>query len=892
MAVEQLARGLWTGWAPTENPFNTPNGMDANLRTLDDHMALYTLQPPIAVGTPLPVTAGNGDGQIFINGSYAIFNAGSWQIYGPRKGIMFMSTDASESWQCNGTGWTKASVLDVQPAIAAARATVEPLVQRAEDAAQVATSQSNPFPTIAAGIAGTANGQFFTVYTGGTDNLKRSSIFKNNAGVAKLIQELIPGTEFDGLSSELADFSRVVGYASALPFPPASAAVTGGTFVFAQQVAQSLTLSRLTMSAAIAGVITLSAWTRAGDTFTRTRSVDIQVGAGQQTLQINFPVMAGEYVGVFGPNIIHYGLGGAEGWYNGVGNQFVDSTSESNSRLFVLLETSTPSRIGKLEGQIANAVTTQDLDELTTKVGIQIGQQAPIPDGNWDVSWGSMFAMEQAAPWRGTVSRVAFRTSAAGDFRAMVFKRTGNLFEVVQEVVLHAPAAGPHEFETNLPIEEGQHVGFRTAVGRYQTGTTEQYGWFGGSGTTSFVDDTVSRNSRLLVGFRLEHRRLAAVAGMSRPEGLPFESALIIGMGQSLMEGSQTPTSGTSPITTVQEYDSVGFPAYPAAPTSIAPATVANTQRSGSRGEWPGLGAAASVRQRLLANNNISYRDVKSTLVIANNAVGGSPIANISKGTAPYNSAVAQATALAGLTGDKAGVMAVIYGQGESDGVLTREQYREALIKLATDLDADLRAATGQAKQVPLIAYQLATARRDISLAQLDAARKSPLVSIACAMYPFTYYDTQHVDSISSRRMGGYYGAAVKRIAVDGGRWEALWPIDCRVDGNFITLTFNKSGLQFDVNLVPVQSNYGFWVSSGSGPVQTINSIVVLNSNQVRIECAQAPQPGWTVNYGINAVNMAPFTGRAGNLRDCAGDVLQFDNYPLHNWCLGFDWTI
>jgi hypothetical protein len=64
MSLLQLARGLWTGWKPSENPFSTPNGMEENLRLIDDHLALYTLAPPLPVGSDLPQDAVDGDGQL------------------------------------------------------------------------------------------------------------------------------------------------------------------------------------------------------------------------------------------------------------------------------------------------------------------------------------------------------------------------------------------------------------------------------------------------------------------------------------------------------------------------------------------------------------------------------------------------------------------------------------------------------------------------------------------------------------------------------------------------------------------------------------------------------------------------------------------------------------
>ena len=164
MAETQLARGLWTGFAATQSAFNTPNGMDENLRTIDDHMGLYTLQPPVAAGTALQPLPNEGDGQIFSDGGYAVFNAGIWKTYRPRKGVRAVLAAGVESWLNTGSGWEQYSTLDTQPAIDAAVAALTPLVDAATVAAQSAVTASSQLMVKASwaelqATAGTFNGQ-------------------------------------------------------------------------------------------------------------------------------------------------------------------------------------------------------------------------------------------------------------------------------------------------------------------------------------------------------------------------------------------------------------------------------------------------------------------------------------------------------------------------------------------------------------------------------------------------------------------------------------------------------------------------------------------------------------------------------------------------------------
>ena len=104
MTAQQLARGLWTGFDAQQDPFQLPNGMQENLRIIDDALGLYTLQPPQAVGTPKPIAPADGDGQIYEDGSYAVFNAGTWKEYAPRVGVKAVLRNGKDVFLSTETG--------------------------------------------------------------------------------------------------------------------------------------------------------------------------------------------------------------------------------------------------------------------------------------------------------------------------------------------------------------------------------------------------------------------------------------------------------------------------------------------------------------------------------------------------------------------------------------------------------------------------------------------------------------------------------------------------------------------------------------------------------------------------------------------------------------------
>ncbi|WP_295377166.1 hypothetical protein [uncultured Pseudacidovorax sp.] len=143
--AEQYARGLWGRFAPDESPFAEPNGMEDNLRWLDDHLGLYTLQPPLDPTSPEPTNPSPGDGQIFTDGTYSVFNGGEWRAYPARKGLRAVLAVGTESWLNTGGDWQQFSVVDTSFAIAA----VQPLVSAAADSAGIAASQVNRFASAA-----------------------------------------------------------------------------------------------------------------------------------------------------------------------------------------------------------------------------------------------------------------------------------------------------------------------------------------------------------------------------------------------------------------------------------------------------------------------------------------------------------------------------------------------------------------------------------------------------------------------------------------------------------------------------------------------------------------------------------------------------------------------
>lgn len=392
--------------------------------------------------------------------------------------------------------------------------------------------------------------------------------------------------------------------------------------------------------------------------------------------------------------------------------------------------------------------------------------------------------------------------------------------------------------------------------------------------------------------------------GINRAGGVyPYQMSYISCFGQSLAEGSQTGLTDGINLTTAQEYDNIGFVGRANAPTQTYALTVANTQ-VGTRGESPIYGTLGHIKELILEENGLAYADNDFQLVGCCNGWSGYPIDSLKKGNPPFTYVISQATAGASIAaglGKTFGCIAQTYMQGEANETMDPSLYVTKEKQLAVDFNTDIKAATGQKRDVPLITYQVGTGAdggygaRAIALAQLQAANESNLIYMACPMYQFDYYDQYHINATSAKWVGGYLGLAIKRIVVDKIDWQPLKPVTHIQSGTTLDLVFNKDGLVLDTTLIPAQTNHGFQVFDSGGSAITISSIVVLTPNRVRFTLATAPTAGAIIRYGFaNATGKGAYIGGCGNLRDSQGDTIIYSaiNKPMHNWCVIFSYTI
>lgn len=136
---------------------------------------------------------------------------------------------------------------------------------------------------------------------------------------------------------------------------------------------------------------------------------------------------------------------------------------------------------------------------------------------------------------------------------------------------------------------------------------------------------------------------------------------------------------------------------------------------------------------------------------------GGMPIAELSRGTEPYNRLIRQVNAAKSVAASPYSVPAIILMHGESDAF--NSHYAGDFSALVTDLDKDVRAVTGQAKPVQF--HVCLTSYVGPAAAQQAVAASNPNVHIDCDSATLPKADGVHLLASGSRAAGAALGASI-----------------------------------------------------------------------------------------------------------------------------------
>lgn len=315
--------------------------------------------------------------------------------------------------------------------------------------------------------------------------------------------------------------------------------------------------------------------------------------------------------------------------------------------------------------------------------------------------------------------------------------------------------------------------------------------------------------------------------------------------------------------------------------------------------EHPGLGLANQLSSLTPSSN--PFRSIVNVY----NA-GNTPYWQMKKGTNTYANAlngISAARNLVTQTLNKAHKFAAIievhgendhFSNGTNDPTLP---YQINLEEWQRDYEADGTFITGQLGTVPLFSSQNANwqsysanstvanpARPTVSLGQLNAALDNPdKIYMVAPRYILDYVDIFHLSNYSYRRLGEYYGKAVKKVLVDKEPFLPLYPLKALLNGNTITVDFHVPvpPLQWDTVGVLARENYGFEFLENPQTATITNVALGANGTSVIITLSNAPT-GDIKKIAYAARGVYGAIGRM-NINAPGGNLTDSDTTPAYN---------
>lgn len=396
------------------------------------------------------------------------------------------------------------------------------------------------------------------------------------------------------------------------------------------------------------------------------------------------------------------------------------------------------------------------------------------------------------------------------------------------------------------------------------------------------------------------------------------EINMFICYGQSWSTGYDA-----SAITTVPRYDNLmldtGIMNNPLDDlTTVATSFVPAVERTGTDsassgavvGETPVTAQMHTVKQLMESEDGLTVENLPTYQLLGiAPGYGNKTLAQLAKGTDYYNrliNQVQQAHDIATAMGKRLVVQAFSWVQwGLGSG--RTGTYAENLEQLRADIDADVKAITGQTQDVKCITWQAYFYANTLNAKQVyeqfvGAAETYPNIICAGATYHLDRVTASnaHFKSDSQDWLGAYFGVAYKRTVIDGEGFEPLKPTKASKVGKILYVKFNvpQRPLVFDTESLSEVTNKGFKLYATDGTEKTITDVAIISPDTVKIVCADDVLSTDRLTYCERTTNnTAEMRAIHGNLRDSQGDYIQYEsgagnNLPLHNWCVIFDKTI
>ncbi len=280
---------------------------------------------------------------------------------------------------------------------------------------------------------------------------------------------------------------------------------------------------------------------------------------------------------------------------------------------------------------------------------------------------------------------------------------------------------------------------------------------------------------------------------------------------------------------------------------------------------------------------------------------GATAIANLSKGTIPYQKFIDNIKSAYTQAKDNGWdfiVPAICWMQGESDIVdYPNTDYQQMLIQIWKDMNADIQEITNSRDSIRFICYQSNSLTRAenfkansyncqetyVPQTFVNLLHNDNRFWASGPTYPYSCVrEVIHIDGIGQQHIGELAAQSVLGILRKNERFQGLIPLSVESKGKDVIIKFNvpTPPLTIDTIQVAKATNYGFSVITPDN--RNIAKALTLLGDSVKITCSEAPQNS-KVRYAVNGDYMKSgnMHGPRGNLRD-----------SKDNWCYQFDIAI
>ncbi len=268
----------------------------------------------------------------------------------------------------------------------------------------------------------------------------------------------------------------------------------------------------------------------------------------------------------------------------------------------------------------------------------------------------------------------------------------------------------------------------------------------------------------------------------------------------------------------------------------------------------------------------------RGRFVMTSHGRGSTAIADLSEGSEAYATLLARVEATRALVDGAYVVAAVAFVHGPADE--GRTGYTDALIRLADDLDRDLRAITGQDERVHLFVDQTSAWTRgptaedpNVALEQLAACVEHSRIHCVAPQYDLDFgEDRLHLVAASYREVGARFGRAMharldRCARADAPFVETAWQIDGAIEARYAT----SDAIALDTARCPKQPAFGFELVGDDEP-RTIRRVTVASGDRLRIESA-ADECGLELRYAFSGEARGGAGCREDGARAPAGNV-------------------